>query len=267
MRQIVVATVIGESNKPIKYRILNISTGKVYEMDRQETYKAASTIGIDGISTYGKYQIIGSNGSLDNYSIIKDDVLITENKLVILNEIKYGNDICGYRVCDCFGNIVNVTDRFIRQYIKEKGIANGILIDDKLKPFTGTYSTIEVIKEDRYDIDSDIDVKVTDCGNKKIYSINNRFGTITGYKLSEKKNIFWVDYIEVYEEYRKRGIGSQLYKALEKYINSNNIAKTIMLGVSDSISTDLFIKQGFKVLEYTADCTSLPESAILSKRI
>lgn len=268
MRQILIATVVDSVNRTTDYRILAVETGNISDINKREAYKLVSKLKVDGLDTYGKYQLIGSNGSIDNYSIIKDGVLSTTNKLVILDEVYYGDDICGYKVCDCFGNISIVTKEFMYKYIQEKGIANGIIIDGGIRPFTGEYTKIQVIKEDKYELSKDsLRVNVVEQGNKLVYSIENKFGSINGYKLSDKKNIFWIDYLRIHSKYRKRGIGTQLYIALEEYVKQNGIATVTMLGVSENIATELFRKQGYKVLEYTNDNESLPESAILSKKL
>lgn len=270
MRQQFLGVSTYKNSSILNYIILDTIRNQVNEYNEFETVKIIKNEGIEGL-ILDKRSILGSNGSVDNYTRLKDEKLVSHNKLVILSEVYYNNKLCGYDVCDYIGRITRVSKNYIVYYIKEQGIANGILEELNgqytIKPFQGQYKKVQITTGNKIDwkvFKSETHINIEDTKGNIVYTIEHEGGFIRGYNTDKA---FWVDMIKIKDDYRQRGIASQLYKMLEEYIIENKLGNKILTGVNDYIASNLFYNQGFKVLEYMNDMVDEPESAIMYKQL
>lgn len=256
-----------KGNKINGFRILDVDKKEYKDLSKDKVYKLLKS----GNSIYGleldNRKIVSATGNFDRYPTVVEDILVGEAPLIILNEITYYGKVVAYRVCNWWGYIFELTRDYIVKFYFDDGLANGRVINGYIEPLIGEYDKVECTNGKREKIkvaEDELEVEVRD---DKKFMINTEHAFIIASKSRNNKDYVYIDFIEVKEGYRSKGIGRQLYNKMEEFIKSSGIAKEIRLGVIEYRSILFWIENGFTVMEYTKDDIEMPESAIMRKMI
>lgn len=186
----------------------------------------------------------------------------------IVKEYTYKGKVAMYDVKDGMGDRLTLSKDFLVLDENKDKAVNYEVKNGEIVAKTGEFKTEAMIvdKVDTKEIENMLEetaVLRKKIGDRLTIRLRNRVGFAYGY--IEDKDTIYIEYIET--KHIGVGLGRFFYRKLIKEFMQNTDIKLIKTHVLGPIGTMFWKGMGFEIVKYTKEDKSMPEMAIMSKKV
>lgn len=253
-----VCTIRDAKNSIIKYRVIDLDTSKVRDLTYSELLEIHKR---DGVQELKKNKVKGKNTKIEDYPYIVENSLKELNKLIAVAGLYYKGNQVGYRACNYFGDIVDISNNLLSVRRISKVLLNMDSIANNRIDISGS------IDNSKYSKLSNVSIELKEYKTKKLIIINSAEGRLEASVINKNTDVIWIENINIKKRCIGKHAGKLMYAKLEHIARNIDGVKEIKVGIDSIVPMLFFESLGFELVDYIEDNITKPESSIWARRL